>query len=869
MPKTISRAPQTPRNIRDIRPKRQLQRNNPDKKKEGAVAEDDGWYSDKKEEPTHFRGVAAVHRFGRRAPGKDAPPNAKPTDDSPDDGHARRRGIFSTLKWIYARIRQVPPPKRRRWTLIVVILLTALRTYFADINRYSTKGKPKKHTRPLMTMNDEFSSFKDPITDDEPSFSDAESKMAFGSSSSEASKGKRKSGIAGSMRNLFVKKKKEPDFNSFGQSGQTNSMSPIFGEHKSGSMGDSMNLGGGNAFGASSQNNMNNMQSNAFGSNPMGGQSYQLGGQSQGWGNSQAIAQTQHQANQFQGLRGQSSLENSQPLSQGAFGGASFGEPAKQPMGTNNFMRPMAGSNRADSGLQSSSVETVSRTNPIPIHGSSGAGLDCGNLGGPFSEAEYSEIVYWWDIPSDASFASPFYNQQAQEAKSTSFWKTKYLTFEMDDAGFNNMRLGLENVILLAHSMGRTLVMPPRRQMAHGLADSSGSKVVSFSDFYDLAAISSRQKGLNIITMEQFLEREALNGHLKSRVDEEAGAVYPPNNQIKWDNQRLDPLWTYIRSVGKSFKWNPKECVLAFAAAGTKEQQLFSMMADVLVEKDGRPFPHYSEYQGKPVNVDAPAIERFREMLAGRRKICMYDQSMHEENQVVHFKADPADGDGTRLIANFYAFQLFEDWQHGLWSKRFIRDNVRYNNEIMCLSARIISALRGHARNGLYDSAHIRVGDFQQQFPMTKMDPTQMLAELQEHVAPGSTLFIATDERDPSFFDPLREVYDTKFIGDFGSLLADVNPNYYPLVEQVVASRGRIFFGTFYSTFSAFIMRLRGYYSVKERHDGHMTGVLLNSFYFGEEWKREMKLYQAIHKPLFGRDFPVAWRDIDRLELPS
>ena len=108
------------------------------------VAEDDGWYSEKTEEPARFRGVAAVHRFGRRAPGKDAPPKAEP--DSPDDDHARRRGIFATLKWIYTRIRRVPPPKRRRWTLFVVIFLTALRTmYFADVNRFSAKGKPKKH----------------------------------------------------------------------------------------------------------------------------------------------------------------------------------------------------------------------------------------------------------------------------------------------------------------------------------------------------------------------------------------------------------------------------------------------------------------------------------------------------------------------------------------------------------------------------------------------------------------------------------------------------------------------------------------------------------------------------------------------------
>jgi len=312
--------------------------------------------------------------------------------------------------------------------------------------------------------------------------------------------------------------------------------------------------------------------------------------------------------------------------------------------------------------------------------------------------------------------------------------------------------------------------------------------------------------------------------------------------------------------------------VLSFPAAGTDEQHLFSMMADVLVGKDGRPFPHFSEYQGRPVNVNAPPIERFREILAGRRKICMYDRKIHEDNPVVHFKADQVDG--TRLITQFYAFLWFEDWRHDLWSKRFIRDNLRYNNEIMCLAARIINSLRNHARkrspgniDGIYDAVHIRRGDFQQQFPMTEMDANEILEGLKEHIAPGSALFIATNDRDISFFRPIQEVYDVSFLGDFGNILSGINPNYFPLVEQIVASRGRIFIGTFFSTFSAYISRLRGYYSVKEMHDGHMTGALQNTYFLPAKWKKEMSLYQAIHKPLYGRDFPVAWRDIDRLEL--
>jgi hypothetical protein len=57
--------------------------------------------------------------------------------------------------------------------------------------------------------------------------------------------------------------------------------------------------------------------------------------------------------------------------------------------------------------------------------------------------------------------------------------------------------------------------------------------------------------------------------------------------------------------------------------------------------------------------------------------------------------------------------------------------------------------------------------------------------------------------------------------------------------------------------------------SVKELHAGYMAGVLQNTYFLPSKWKKEFRLYQAVHKPLFGRDFPVAWRDIDRLELPT
>jgi hypothetical protein len=83
------------------------------------------------------------------------------------------------------------------------------------------------------------------------------------------------------------------------------------------------------------------------------------------------------------------------------------------------------------------------------------AGLSCKAYGGPSDEAA-AEMVYWSDIPQDASFASPFKTKER-----------KYLTFEPDIGGLNNVRLALETVVALAVATGRTLVIP--EQMLYGM----------------------------------------------------------------------------------------------------------------------------------------------------------------------------------------------------------------------------------------------------------------------------------------------------------------------------------------------------------------------------------------------------------------
>jgi hypothetical protein len=128
----------------------------------------------------------------------------------------------------------------------------------------------------------------------------------------------------------------------------------------------------------------------------------------------------------------------------------------------------------------------------------------------------------------------------------------------------------------------------------------------------------------------------------------------------------------------------------------------------------------------------------------------------------------------------------------------------------------------------------------------------------------GSTIYIATDERDKPFFDLLRKHYKIYFMDDFKDVLKDVNTNYFGMVDQLVASRGRTFIGTFYSTFTGYINRVRGYHSQKDKAEGYDLGVI-NSYYdipLGRKY--EMREYRPLKQAFWSREFPIGWRDLDK-----
>lgn len=492
------------------------------------------------------------------------------------------------------------------------------------------------------------------------------------------------------------------------------------------------------------------------------------------------------------------------------------------------------------------------------------ASLSCDIHGGPDLESA-QEMVYWSDVPSDSLYVSPF--RRKREGR-------KYMTFEPDGGGWNNIRMAMETVVGLAVATGRTLVLPPRKVMyLLGNGKNQQKRHFGFEDFFPMHQMAAENAAIDMITMEEFLQTEAMTGRLRNK---ETGQVsFPPYNRTDWNGllgKEYDELREWLRTVTLVPQWHPDRCLAAFPSDGNhKSVQDLQEMQNTIHQQGGI---NPDIYKGNPVGVDAEPIDRLKENLNRRKELCVYDEKMQQE-PVIHFAC--AHKLGLRLLVHFYAFLYMEDWKEDLWIKRFMRDHMRYNDDIQCAGARLVKAMRQKAREhdpsnteGIFDTLHIRRGDFQ--YKDTRISAEQIYENTKDKLVEHSTIFIATDERDKSFFDPLKQHYNVFFLDDFMDLLEGINTNYFGMIDQLVASRGRTFFGCWFSTFTGFINRMRGYRSVKDKLPGHEDGVLPTSFYYSSHSRRDaLQQYVPLSNSFFAREFPTSWRGIDKGigELPG
>jgi hypothetical protein len=223
--------------------------------------------------------------------------------------------------------------------------------------------------------------------------------------------------------------------------------------------------------------------------------------------------------------------------------------------------------------------------------------------------------------------------------------------------------------------------------------------------------------------------------------------------------------------------------------------------------------------------------------------------------------------------------------------KRFVRDRIHYREDLFARAERIVEALGG---SFAFSCLHVRRNDFQYK-AMKGVSGAQILNNTRALFSKAETLYIATDDRivasrsapdfDPaspgrasnrSYFSPLSSHFRTAFLSDFlGPHLArDTHPRLLGCIDQIICSRARVFVGTYFSTFTSYIQRLRGYMG-----DVRHKGILYHHLRYPEDYRTHdgqgLRLAGSLGRtgpswsaipgghPFWGREYLEAWEDTE------
>ncbi|KAL7499728.1 hypothetical protein ACHAWT_007372 [Skeletonema menzelii] len=434
--------------------------------------------------------------------------------------------------------------------------------------------------------------------------------------------------------------------------------------------------------------------------------------------------------------------------------------------------------------------------------------------------------------------------------------RRRYLTFEPDTGGWNNLRISFENILTLAALSGRTLVLPPE-QSIYLLDTKRGDRrdgKRQYTDYFNMTENSEFLRRVPIISAEEFLSLEGGDD-----------GFVPLNGYNETKKQHLLNVAKACeeRKISDVFCEDLYDHYLAHGLLGPIISEPESEANCFVFDKDV--FLYGDDYISKLSEDVQSRIKTF----CNKRIPVYYNQAMHHA-PVWHFETMDLK---TRLLTHTYALLFFTDPMIGNFYKRFARDYFRYHDEVYCAAGKMILAMQyendvlfGDTKNpgadldrelvGGYSSLHVRRGDLQ--FPEVKFDSATWYENTKELWKPNELLYIATDEKNSTYFDDFRRQHSgpLRFFDDFKELadLDSIDSTLYGMIETVVSSRGSVFAGTWFSTFSGYIVRLRGYYGMSKYFTYYSW---TERKYFMHEW---MNIGSG---SWYAREYPVAWTGID------
>ncbi|MFT5573192.1 MAG: hypothetical protein ACI9FR_002125 [Cryomorphaceae bacterium] len=378
----------------------------------------------------------------------------------------------------------------------------------------------------------------------------------------------------------------------------------------------------------------------------------------------------------------------------------------------------------------------------------------------------------------------------------------RYIIFDVDQGGWNNIRLAFEYVAVLAAITGRTLVLPPRSSwylINFGpLPDEHKGGTSEFADFLNIAALKT---SIQVLSTSEFID--VAKSHLNIPEEFEDAETWSS------DCTEINQAWgSWLLKNTEIPGWNPYDTVICHpdiesAQAGPHMREAYL---------DGRQQVELTPRMNAAPILYFPSTAKYRSLGPVATMLASADDSLPS------------------------------------LARRFIKYHIRYSEEIFELANRILQALELDS----FDAMQIRRNDFQ--YTQTRIGTEEICNNIGVLFDQNLVVYIASDEDRKEIFDELAiglnapKIFswkDVEAVIDEPIPFAWIGP-----IEQLICSAARRFVGTDLSTFTSYINRLRGYmlavdqnlYFHNQRYSELPEPTLIENFR-GRDYLRENPLF--------------------------
>lgn len=334
---------------------------------------------------------------------------------------------------------------------------------------------------------------------------------------------------------------------------------------------------------------------------------------------------------------------------------------------------------------------------------------------------------------------------------------TKYISFSPHDAGFVNVVMNLEVALALSEVTKRTLILPPD---------------------YWFFSVSKGYGKEHFIDIKKYLNKEY---------------IYSNFNCIDfYDVPEFSEYFSEIEK--KETEYHP------YSYTGNIHNHISDLKNIIFTDELGEPCI-LSDAQVVLYCGDIEDKSDFNKFLGRRTSTLNLDMNQ----KFLHFEWN---------LYGAYWYNVYPgnaNKRNEL--KKKINSSLLYDQRFAEISDRVYNTI------GPYNSIHVRRNDFLEDRSEHLSDvstSSKFCSVIKYLLKDDNPIYIATDEKDLSFFDELKKYKSLYFFKDFYESYGDLEDS---IIEQLVCVNSEIFHGTYKSTYSKRINILRGYQK-KQAYDG-------------------------------------------------